>query len=181
MDGPDAPQVTPAQVLTGLQAALAYCRAMVALRGELLRSERTALRWTQLSEREFAGAWATATQAQLDAAAWLSRQLARYVEGGGDSRAFGGRPACDQQRGAIVDDCEPKAKSKGAGKQNAFGKTGESADDEPKGKSKGAGDRSGMSDAERQRQEELGDELAERARADHNGGVDDSDRADTHS
>jgi hypothetical protein len=112
MDGTETPQVTPAQVLAGLQAALAYCRAMVAVRGELLRSERTALRWTQLSEQEFAGAWATATRAQLDAAAWLSRALSRYLEGGESPQRAPTVPRNNQRGAAVDDDCD-KAESQG--------------------------------------------------------------------
>lgn len=90
MEGPAAPSVTPAQVLDGLRAAYAYCRAMEVLRGGLERTERAAFQWCLLADGEFAAAWEESTKAQRDEASDLLAEIAAYVEPAGRRRR---RPA----------------------------------------------------------------------------------------
>jgi hypothetical protein len=84
------PSVSPSQVLDGLRAAYAYCRAMERLRGGLERTERAALQWCLHADGEFAAAWDESTKAQRDEASDLLAEIAAYVEPAGRRRR---RPA----------------------------------------------------------------------------------------
>jgi hypothetical protein len=95
-----APNVTPSQVLDGLRAACAYCRAMEVLRGGLERTEKQALEWCLHADGEFAAAWDESTKAQRDEASDLLAEIAAYVEPAGRRRR---RPA------ATTIDRTPKA------------------------------------------------------------------------
>jgi hypothetical protein len=55
-------QVTRAQILDAMRAALAYCRAVKVLRGRLRQPEKSALRWCLLAYDEFVAAWSVATR-----------------------------------------------------------------------------------------------------------------------
>ncbi len=93
MEGSAAPNVTPAQVLDGLRAAYAYCRAIEVLRGGLERTERAALQWCLHADGEFAAAWDESTKAQRDEASDLLAEIAAYVEPAGRRRRRPAAPA----------------------------------------------------------------------------------------
>lgn len=96
MQGTAAPTVTPSQVLDGLRAAYAYCRAIEVLRGGLERTEKQALEWCVHADGEFAAVWDESTKAQRAEASDLLAEIAAYVEPAGRRRR---RPA----RSAIID------------------------------------------------------------------------------
>src|SRR6266700_4039236 len=90
MEGTAAPNVTPVQVLDGLLAAYAYCRAIEVLRGGLERTERAALKWCPHADGEFAAVWDRCTKGQRSEASDLLAEIAAYVEPAGRCRR---RPA----------------------------------------------------------------------------------------
>ena len=80
MNDATSPSVSSSQIVDGLRAANAYCRAMEALRGGLGRTEQQALRWCLFAEEEFAAVWEASTKAERDEVSDLSAKIAEYVE-----------------------------------------------------------------------------------------------------
>jgi hypothetical protein len=80
MEGATEPTVSPSQVLDGLRAAYAYFRAMEAIRGGLVRSERQALKWCLHAHGEWAAVWEEATSIERAEASDLIAEIAEYVE-----------------------------------------------------------------------------------------------------
>jgi hypothetical protein len=93
VDDVTAAHVTPAQVLDGLRAAYAYCRAIEVLRGGLERTERAALQWCLHADGEFAGEWEGSTKAQRAEASDLLAEIAAYIEPAGRRRRRPAAPA----------------------------------------------------------------------------------------